>query len=320
MSDAPIRRLGVPGRGLKGKGSAVILVVGATGELGGRISGLLVDQGQQVRALVRSSTDAAALTGIGVEVVRGDLREPASLTAALEGVGTVVTTANAIGRILAGSKDVTIAAVDGAGNLNLIDAAARAGVTRFVFVSAAGIGEQLAGMAPLMAAKWAAEKALRATSMETVVVRPDMFQEVWLAPMTGIDPVAGKALIYGTGEMVARYVAIDDVAALCAHLAVVPNPPDAVSFGGPEEMTRMQVVAAFESATGSPMKVRHVPRPMLSLGHRLLWRIKPELASLMGMALFFDTHPATWDDKPLWDAGITPRAASQFISHSVRGR
>jgi NADH dehydrogenase len=297
----------------------MILVVGATGELGGRISGLLVDRGQVVRALVRPGTEATVLAGIGVEVVRGDLREPASLAAALEGVATVVTTANAIGRIMAGSTDLTIADVDGAGNRNLIDAAARAGVGRFVFVSAAGMGQEMARMAPLMAAKWAAEKALRATSMRAVLVRPDMFQEVWLAPMTGIDPVAGKALIYGTGRMPSRYVAIDDVAAMCAHLAVVPDPAEEVSFGGPEELTRMQVVAAFESATGSPMKVRHVPRPMLSLGHRLLGRIRPELASLMGMALFFDTHPATWDDKPLWDAGITPRPASAFISQSVRG-
>ena len=52
-------------------------------------------------------------------------------------------------------------------------------------------------------------------------MRPDMFQEVWLAPMTGIDAAAGKALIYGRGETPQRYVAIDDVADLVAHLAVV---------------------------------------------------------------------------------------------------
>jgi hypothetical protein len=37
------------------------------------------------------------------------------------------------------------------------------------------------------------------------------------------------------------------------------------------------------------------------------------------MALFSDTHPCTWDDKPLWDAGITPRPASAFIDQSARG-
>lgn len=298
----------------------MILVAGATGELGGRIARLLVDRGQVVRALVRPSTDATALTAIGVEVVRGDLRDPASLAATMEGATTVVTTVNAIGRILAGSTDLTIAAVDGAGNRNLIDAAARAGVERFVFVSAAGIGDQVARMAPLMAAKWAAEKALLATSMRPVLVRPDMFQEVWLAPSSGIDPAAGKALVYGRGELPHRYVAIDDVAALCAHLAVAPNPPAVVEFGGPEALSRLQVVAAFEAATGRRLTVRHVPRVALSIGCRAVAGWKPETASLMGMALFFDTHPGTWDDAPLREIGIEPRPATAFIGASVPAR
>lgn len=171
-----------------------------------------------------------------------------------------------------------------------------------------------------MAAKWAAERALRSTSMQIVLVRPDMFQEVWLAPVTGIDPAAGTALIYGRGVLPHRYVAIDDVARLCAHLAVVADPPQVVEFGGPEELSRMQVVAAFEAATGRALKVRHVPDAALSIGHRVLARIKPEVASLMGMALFFDTHPGTWDDGPLREAGIEPRPASAFIRAAASAR
>jgi hypothetical protein len=110
-----------------------------------------------------------------------------------------------------------------------------------------------------------------------------------------------------------RYVAIDDVAALCAHLAVVAEPPAVVEFGGPEPMSRMQVVAAFEAVTGQSLTVRHVPGVALALGHRVLARIKPEIASLMGMALYFDTHPGTWDDAPLRDIGLTPRPATAFI-------
>ncbi|MGM0386009.1 MAG: SDR family oxidoreductase [Actinomycetota bacterium] len=291
----------------------MILVCGATGDLGGRIVRQLSERGQQVRALVRPATGAAHLEDEGIEVVRGDLREPATLGPALAGVDTVVTTANAIGRILAGHKDLTIAAVDAEGTQNLIRAAEKAGVRRFVYVSAAGINEEWARLAPLPAAKWAAEKALRASSMQTVIVRPDMFQEVWLAPMTGIDPAAGKALIYGHGELPNRYVATDDVAALCAHLAIAPDPPAVVEFGGPEALTRMEVVTAFEKATGRTLKVQHVPRPALAVGHRALSHIKPEIASLMGMSLFSDTHEETWDDKPLRDAGIDPRPATAYI-------
>lgn len=292
----------------------MVLVCGATGDLGGRIVRHLIGNGQQVRALVRPATEAAHLEAAGVDVIRGDLREPATLGPALDGVDTVVTTANAIGRILTGHTDLTIAAVDGEGTQNLIRAAERAGVRRFIYLSAAGLNEELSRQGPLTAAKWAAEQALRASSMEAVIVRPDMFQEVWLAPMTGIDPAAGKALIYGRGEVPNRYVATDDVAALCAHLTVVPEPPAVVEFGGPEALTRMEVVAAFEQATGRKLKVRHVPRAALSVGHRVIGPVKPEIASLMGMALFSDTHGETWDDAPLRDAGIDPRPASAYIT------
>jgi uncharacterized protein YbjT (DUF2867 family) len=295
----------------------MILLCGGTGELGGRVARLLVGKGP-VRALVRPATNATELEAAGVEVVRGDLTDAASLAPALAGVETVVTTATAIGRILAGGTDVTIAGVDGTGNQDLIRAARDSGAARFVFVSAAGLGPDLSRMGPLTGAKWAAEQALGATSMQRVIVRPDMFQEVWLAPMTGIDPAAGKALIYGRGETLQRYVAIDDVADLVAHLALADDPPVVVEFGGPEALTRMEVVARFEHATGSPLKVRHVPRAALSVGHRVLSRPKPEIASLMGMALYSDTHPATWDDAPLRDAGITPRPASEFISGAAR--
>jgi NADH dehydrogenase len=154
--------------------------------------------------------------------------------------------------------------------------------------------------------------------MQRVIVRPDMFQEVWLAPMTGIAPTAGKALIYGRGRTPQRYVAIDDVADLVAHVATADDPPEVVEFGGPEALTRMEVVSRFEQVMGASLKVRHVPRVALSVGHRVLARPKPEIASLMGMALFADTHPATWDDAPLRDAGITPRPASKFIESAAQ--
>lgn len=284
----------------------MILVCGATGELGGRIARLLVGSGQQVRALVRPSTAATQLQGAGVAVVRGDLRDPETLGPALAGIDTVVTTVNA-----------NLPALDVTGNQNLIRAAQAAGVRRFVFVSAAGMGEQMAGAGPLMAGKWRAEQSLRSTAMRHVIVRPDCFQEAWLGPDSGINSRTGRALVAGRGQCPRRYVAIDDVAALCAHLAVMPEPPDLVEFGGPEEMTRLQVVAAFEAATGRKFKVLRVPRIVLSVGHRVMGRLHPGIALGLGLSLFLDTHAATWDDAPLRAAGIEPRPASEFIARTA---
>ena len=295
----------------------MILVCGATGDLGGRVVRRLVDDGQRVRALVRPTSDATDLEGLGVEVVRGDLRDAGSLKPALEGVDTVVTTATAMSRVLAGEKGLTLAAVDGAGNRNLVRAAEEAGVRRFVFLSAAGVDQDMAAHAPLIAAKLATERVLRESPMEAVLVRPDMFQEIWLAPMTGVDPQNGKAMIYGKGDAPHRYVATDDVADLVAHLTVAEQVPPVVEFGGPEALTRNEVVAAFEAETGTAVKARHVPRAVLSFASRLLARPKPVIASLMGMALYNDTHPSPWDDQPLREAGIESRAATAYIKASA---
>ena len=112
----------------------MILVVGATGQLGGLIARALLQDDMPVRVLVRSSSTYDALAAAGAEIVTGDLKNPSSLAAATRGIDAVVTTANSIAR---GGGD-TIQSVDIDGNRDLIDAAAAAGVRHFVFVSALG--------------------------------------------------------------------------------------------------------------------------------------------------------------------------------------
>jgi uncharacterized protein YbjT (DUF2867 family) len=109
-----------------------VLVVGATGALGGRVVGELASRGRSVRALVREGSDASPLSEQGVEVVRGDLVDPASLEPALDGVDALVTTAAGYVRRRKGDS---LAAVDDRGNRNLVDAARNAGLGRFVFTS-----------------------------------------------------------------------------------------------------------------------------------------------------------------------------------------
>ena len=261
----------------------MILVCGGTGDLGGRIAARLCEHGASVRALVRPSSDPSALAALGIPLVRGDLTDPSSLVAAVAGVDTVVTTANAISRALAGDRTVSIDAVDRDGNAALVRAAEQAGVERFVFLSAAGL-DSADPLTPFIAAKAATESRLRASTMREVLVRPDKYQEVWLSPVTGLDPAAGRALVHGRGRVPERYVGQDDVAELTAQLALEPDPPRVVEFGGPEAMTRLEVVAAIERATGRRMRRIHVPRPVLGIGARMLRSVKPEVASLMGMA------------------------------------
>ena len=76
----------------------MILIVGATGNLGGAITRTLLAQGLPVRILARSQSNYQPLVDEGAQVVLGDLKERGSLDAACQGVDTVITTANSAAR------------------------------------------------------------------------------------------------------------------------------------------------------------------------------------------------------------------------------
>ena len=103
------------------------------------------------------------------------------------------------------------------------------------------------------------------------------------------------------------------MAALIVSVATEPDPPAVVEFGGDELLSRMEVVDAVDAAFGVQMKRSHVPRAMLRVGSAALSRVKPDVASLMGMAWYSDTHPITWTSQPLTSRGIVPRTTSEYI-------
>jgi uncharacterized protein YbjT (DUF2867 family) len=268
-------------------------------------------EGQEIRCLVRANSPAARVRELGVEVVTGDLTDAHSLEAACRDVDTVIATATAMGRRLAGSQAATIRAVDEQGMRSLVDAAGAAGVSRFVYTSFAGVDAGIG--TPLERAKLATEKRLADSPMRVVIVRPDAFQEMHFSPMARFDMAAGRATIIGKGDTKRRWVATHDVAALLIAVALEPEPPKLVEFGGPEPLTKNEAIAIAEKLTGRPMRVQRMPRTAARLAARLLDRRNDALASVFGLGLHQDLCEATWDDKPLRDHGIVPRAASDFL-------
>jgi uncharacterized protein YbjT (DUF2867 family) len=297
---------------------ADLLLVGGTGLLGQKIAQRLADRDIPFRALVRPRTDASRLASLGAEVVRGDLTDRPSLPAALAGTATVITTANAITRILGGAADMTIDAVDRQGNESLIRAAEAAGVQRFVFVAGHHSAPGMVQRAPFAAAKVHTEELLRASPMRSVIVRPGQFQDFWLSPASGIKPNRRVAIIHGHGRTPWPYVAADDVAEACVRLAVADDAPAEFDFGGPQRLTRHEVVDAFERAMGVKFRRVSVPRPVMAAGNRMLRRRNPALASVLGMSLVSDMVELPLDDRPLRDLGIEPRSTTDAIDAMVR--
>jgi uncharacterized protein YbjT (DUF2867 family) len=238
----------------------MILVVGATGVLGGEVCRLLTQRGHPVRALVRGTSNperVAHLKSVGAEPVRGDLKDRRSLDAACRGVGAVVTTASAT---VSRQEGDSIESVDRRGQLDLIAAAAAAGVKRFVLVSFRSVD----GDFPLQAAKRAVEERLRGSGMSYTILRPTFFTEVWLTPALGFDAPNAKAQIYGGGQNKISWISFQDVAQFAVAALDNPQAKNAViDLGGPEALSPLEVVRLAEQVTRKQFSVQHVPEEAL---------------------------------------------------------
>ena len=108
-----------------------ILITGATGKVGSRLSKHLARRGEHVRALVRDPARAAELREAGVELVQGDLLDEATLAAAVRGVDAVVHCA----AFFRGATPEQAHAVNDLGTQHLAKATRAASVRRFIFTS-----------------------------------------------------------------------------------------------------------------------------------------------------------------------------------------
>ena len=239
-----------------------VLVVGATGMLGSLVCRGLVEEGIQVRTLVRPSSDAVkvgALRALGAETVKGDLKERASLDAACANVDAAISTANSVISRQAGDS---IETVDERGQLSLVEAATKAGVKRFVYVSVSP--GRLPLDIPFLRAKRSVEERLRRGPMEYVIVQPGAFMEIWLSPMMGFNHVNATATVFGSGENPVSYISIADVARFIVTAVDGTSATNrAILLGGPRSLSPNEIVRIFERETGKRFEVQYVPEEAL---------------------------------------------------------
>lgn len=243
------------------------LIVGATGLLGGAIASRLIAEGREVRVLLRRdspsgqlaamnmATSATSLISAGAEPVYGDLKDPASLREAMRGVRRVVTTANSAGR----QPPDTVQTIEFEGNRALVDAAAEAGIERFVFTSA--LGADAESPIPFLAGKGATERRLAERGVPYTILAPDIFMEIWVMAVVGQAVAAGKHVTL-VEPATARhsFVSLRDVAAYAVAALDHPAAVDArLPIGGPVALSWRDVVGIFEGIVGRKIDVVTVP-------------------------------------------------------------
>ena len=111
----------------------MMLVTGATGHIGNVLVRKLLEQDHRVRALIWRGEDTLPLQGLDVEMIEGDVLEPASLKVALKGVKRVFHLAGLIS--IMPDVDSMLRRVNVEGTHNMLAAAREAGVERFVYTS-----------------------------------------------------------------------------------------------------------------------------------------------------------------------------------------
>lgn len=123
------------------------LVTGGTGLLGSYLVERLLEQGHQVRALARPTSDISHLKTTGAEIVFGNVEDYDSLPPAVEGVDVVFHTA---AKIMPGwGSWQEFEATNVKGTENILQTSAKAGVSRFIYISSGSIyGEAAQGNTP----------------------------------------------------------------------------------------------------------------------------------------------------------------------------
>lgn len=193
----------------KSKGNPIskrtILVTGATGRQGGAVVRHLRQRGFPVRALTRDPANpkARALVGEGLDVVRGDYDDPASLANALDGVHGVFSVqtfaeAGVEGEVRQGKA--------------IVDAAQRARISHFVYSSVGG-ADRRTGI-PHFESKFRIEEYLRVKGMNYTILRPVFFMENWLGMASQIQ--SGAINLPLTPDRSLQQIAVDDIGAFAA--------------------------------------------------------------------------------------------------------
>jgi uncharacterized protein YbjT (DUF2867 family) len=219
----------------------MIVVTGATGNVGRPLTQALAKAGEQVTAVSRH---AAAMPD-GVRHVPADLAEPQGLTPALDG-------AKALFLLLSGDLHAPEARPT-----DIIDLAAASGVRRVVLLSSQGVATRPLG--PSRIAMRAVEDALRESGLDWAVLRPGGFASNALAWAESVRTQGTVAAPFGdVGVPIVDPADIAEVAAAC--LLDDRHTGGIFELTGPEVITPRQQSEAIAAALGSPVRFHELTR------------------------------------------------------------
>lgn len=231
------------------KANKAILVTGATGHQGGAALRELRRHGFSVRAVTRNPDQpkARALIGPGVEVVRADLNDQASLVRSLDGMFGAYSVETWHDSSLEGEVSQGV---------NMADAAKRSDIKHFVYSSVAS-ADQRTGI-PHFDTKARVEDHIRATGLHYTILRPTFFMENWLGMREPIEKgELRQPLSPGTRL---QMIAVQDIGRFVALAFEKPGrwQDRALELAG-DELSMSELAQAFSRASGREVRYVQIP-------------------------------------------------------------
>jgi uncharacterized protein YbjT (DUF2867 family) len=215
-----------------------------------------IDQGHQVRCLVRSQRKAAFLKEWGAELVGGTLRDKNTIIAALEGMDAVIDAATA-----RATDSASIKQVDWDGKVNLIQADKTAGVDRFIFFSI--LNAEKYPNVPLMEIKRCTEKFLAESGLKYTILRPCGFMQGLIGQYA--IPMLDNQTVWITGESTAiAYMDTQDIAKFAVRALEVPETVgQSYPVVGSKAWKAEEIIEVCERLSGKEGKIWRLPMGLL---------------------------------------------------------
>ncbi|GAA1264015.1 MULTISPECIES: NAD(P)H-binding protein [Streptomyces] len=275
----------------------MIVVTGATGNVGQPLTQALAKAGEQVTAVSRH---AAAMPD-GVRHVPADLAEPQGLTPALDG-------AKALFLLLSGDLHAPEARPT-----DIIDLAAASGVRRVVLLSSQGVATRPLG--PSRIAMRAVEDALRESGLDWAVLRPGGFASNALAWAESVRTQGTVAAPFGdVGVPIVDPADIAEVAAAC--LLDDRHTGGIFELTGPEVITPRQQSEAIAAALGSPVRFHELTREEAKAA--MTQFVPPELAddtlNIISAPNLAELRISSDVERVL---GLAPRPFNNWVARSI---
>ena len=232
------------------------LVAGATGNLGKALIPVLHERGTEVVALVRPGSQGRLqpLENHIMETVAAEITKPDIAASVFDGVHTVISSVG----ITRQRDGLTYDQVDYQGNLNLLQAAERASVQCFIYVSVVGADRDVD--VPVIQAKRRFEEALIESTLKWHIVRPSGF----FTDMTDVWKMAlgGTVHLFGDGRSKISPIDPVDLAEAIADL-LEAEPRQILSIGGPADFTWNEIAELACRVAGKNCTIRHWPKWLL---------------------------------------------------------